>query len=167
MSFFKSFGIITGYPLKGKKYNFLDITQRDNTLKSIRDNNTFYFNYTVNDGETPEVLADRIYSDVSLYWVMMLYNERHDVNTDWPVSQLALSRFITREYGAGNENAPHHYESIATNAWVDVDWLSYDKRTVTNTEYETDLNDAKREIKVLLPEYVGVFVSQHQTRTRG
>ena len=61
--------------------------------------------------------------------------------------------YITDKYGANNISDVHHYV-MTDNKSIIVDWdatkVSNGTYTaVTNLEYETDLNDAKRQIAIL------------------
>ena len=35
-------------------------------------------------------------------------------------------------------------------------------RSITNYDYETKLNEGKRRIRILKPEYIGAFISEHK-----
>ena len=56
--------------------------------------NSSYYNYQVLDGETPDILADRIYSDINLYWVILVVNNINDPRWEWPLSTAALNLYI-------------------------------------------------------------------------
>ena len=117
---------------------------------------TSYYNYQILDGETPDILADRIYSDINLYWVILVANNIFDPRWEWPLSINALNTYITDTYGAGYETDIHHY----INEYGDVVHSSYagTKTAISNITYETNLNEARRNIVMLKPIFVGKFV---------
>lgn len=160
MSYFKRFPVIKGYDIIGRTFNMMDITRRTGFLGNVQNDETTYIPYTIEDGETPIHLADRLYDDVDLYWVILMFNNMMDITTDWPLDNNSLNTYINRVYI--DPNAVHHYESIATNAVVDNNiHPSYDTIPITNYEYEVSVNDAKRDIKVPIPEVVDQIVREH------
>lgn len=109
--------------------------------------------YYVSDGDTPELIAYKEYGDVNLHWVILLANDIVDLNKEWPLSTEDLILYITDKYGANNISDVHHYV-MTDNKSIIVDWdatkVSNGTYTaVTNLEYETELNDAKRQIAIL------------------
>lgn len=159
MPYFKRFPVVKGYEIVGRTFDVMDITRRTGFLQTVKNNEALYIEHEVEDGESPIVLADRIYDDSDLYWVIMLFNDVYDINEDWPLDYVSLESYIARVYN--DRNGIHHYESIATGAIVDSDWPEYDKRTVTNYEYEVERNDQKRKIRVPVPEAVSQLVREH------
>lgn len=164
MSYFKRFPFIKDYEIQDRTYTGMDITRRTGIKDKDLLNPDVYIEYDVGEGETPEMLADRVYDDASLYWVIMMFNDIHDISSDWPLTQVALDKFVNRIYD--NINDTHHFESVATGAWVDSDHPDYDRIIVTNYEYEIQVNENKRTIRVPTPEYVGTIVSQHNELIR-
>lgn len=165
MSYFKHFPIVNGYRMGGNEYLITDITRRTGFDFSGFDPDRVSIEYSIKEGETPEMIADRMYDSADLYWIIMMFNQIHDINDGWPLSQAALDLYIDRKYT--DPNAIHHYESIATGLVVDSDHVSYDRLPVTNSEYEYNLNETKRNIRLLDPEYVGYIKSQHRALIRG
>ena len=114
-----------------------------------------YDEYDIQDGETPEIIADKLYNDSTLHWIILISNEILDPRFDWPLSTNALANYVTDKYGVGNEHALHHY----VNDYGDVVHSSYagTKYEVNNTDYENEQNETKRRIKVLKSKYVPQF----------
>ena len=138
----------------------MNITARNKFVAKYKNDPNYFYEHTITEGETPEIIADKFYDDVELVWVIMIFNDMMNVYNDWPADQYTLSQFIDEKYD--NPYAIHHYVAASTGAIVDLDYPSYDRVPVTNTEYEIALNDSKRKIKLLLPELVGQAVTQHK-----
>jgi len=139
----------------------IDLTRRTAVLTEARNDPRTYIEYDVQEGETPEMLADRMYDSPDLYWVIMMFNELHDINQSWPLTTVALERYITRAYD--DPNGIHHYESASTGARVTSNHPLYDRVPVTNYEFEMRANEAKRRIKLPIPDLIGSIVSQHNS----
>jgi hypothetical protein len=118
---------------------------------------TAYDDYDIQDGDTPEIVSDKVYNTVDLYWTILIANQILDPRWDWPVASNALSQYITDKYGVGNENGIHHY----VNTDGDIVHSSYAgvKSSVTNTMYEDGLNEAKRRISLIKPQHLQQFLS--------
>ncbi len=136
----------------------------------------FYNQYDIEDGETPEFVSERVYNTPHYHWAIMLYNGKFDYIEDWPRSSFALSEYITDKYGDGHEHDQHviynnpHYVDNNDNVFYrlnpitseDISLSVYGSRVVTNTEYETILNDSKRRIKLLDPALMSQVVNEYQ-----
>jgi hypothetical protein len=124
-----------------------DITQNVRIRTQILENITLYDEYDIKDGETPEIVAEKIYGSPEYHWVVMLCNHRFDYINDFPLSTNNLEEHITQKYGAGNEYNVHHY--IDSNGNI-VD--SSQGTPVSNYQFEDDENEKKRRIKLISPE---------------
>tara|TARA_Y100000034_G_C6882031_1_gene404322 strand:+ start:865 stop:1917 length:1053 start_codon:yes stop_codon:yes gene_type:complete len=68
--------------------------------KTLNDSSNFKF-YTVSDGETPEMVAFKIYNDSFLWWVVLLANGIINKDEEWPKSIQEINR-IFDEFLDGN-----------------------------------------------------------------
>lgn len=159
MSYFKRFPFITDYKIQGKKYTGQDVTRRTAFLSEVKENPNAYQDYEIRDGESPHMIADRAYDNPDYYWIILLFNDRHDEIEDWPLDQLSLDSYIKRKYD--DPNGIHHWEAISTGAWVCLQHPEYDRIPITNSEWEMRLNEEKRKIKIPLPAYVLSIVNEH------
>jgi len=156
--YFEKFPLIR-YSLDGGLTTFL-MTDFFRRVKADRINiqsSLAYDEYDVHQGETPEILADKLYGDSNFHWVILIANEIIDPRWDWPLDEVILKRYVEDKYGLANIYATHHYE----NAAGDVVHSSYvlTKTAVNNYEYEIIKNEAKRRISVIKPQYLNAFVT--------
>jgi hypothetical protein len=70
-----------------------------------------YYEYQLADGDTPEILAHKLYGDPNLHWVLLITNETIDPRFDWAQTEISLTNYIRDKYGAAKVNAAHHYEN--------------------------------------------------------
>ena len=138
----------------------MNITARTQILNAYKSDENVYYEHSIIDGETPEVIADKFYDDVEMAWTILLFNDIYNVYTQWPVDSETLNQYIDDTYEV--PYGVHHYVSAATGNIVSESHAAYDRVPVTNTEYEYEENDAKRKIKLILPELIGQVVSQHK-----
>lgn len=142
----------------------VNLTTRADLISAVRDDPAYFYEYVVEEGESPELIADRFYDDIELAWVVLMANQIVNVFEEWPKSYHELEEYIREKYP--NPNGIHHYESISSGVIVDSDYPLYDRRPVTNTEYEERLNDEKRNIKLILPDFIGDVISMHKELMR-
>ena len=143
---------------------------------------TLFTKYKVQGNERPDNVAYKIYNDPSLDWIVLLSNNIINIQTEWPMPQYELDRYLLDKYGSYEKlNETHHYETIEiTNSsgvkiveeglTVDsdfsvtfYDWMIDSLETksgitnpVTNYEYEMKKEDEKRNIFLLKSDYVHV-----------
>jgi len=124
-------------------------------------------NYYVLDGDTPDIVASKLYGNPKYHWILFLVNDMINPYDEWPRTDNELKDYVNRKYGSGNSGALHHY-SVANSEpelVVDFDEAGVANGTiieVTNYDYEYSLNQEKRQIKILRPKFVGDFVAQYK-----
>lgn len=87
-----------------------DITTNIRFRKEILENITLYDEYDILEGETPEMIAEKVYGNAELHWVIMLANQRYNYLEDYPMSSSELYNYCVDVYGVDNLNVIHHYE---------------------------------------------------------
>jgi hypothetical protein len=123
--FFRPYPTIS-YRVPGTNRNIpvTDITRRFSVVNFIRNNRVTFDEYTVQDGERPDIIAHGYYDDSTLDWLVLLTNEIHDPYYEWPLSYEQFNLMILQKYrGYGTNNSDlatisyvnqtvHHYEQI-------------------------------------------------------
>jgi hypothetical protein len=95
----------------GKDYRVItDVTRNVRLRKQILENIALYDTYDIVDGDTPEIISEKIYGTPLYHWVIMLVNQRYDYINDFPLTQRELDEFIERKYGENKAQQIHHYE---------------------------------------------------------
>ena len=166
--YFSSFPIIP-YDSKGD-LQFKDVTnllRRVGMRTKLKTNTFLYDTYDVKEGETPEMIAHKLYGDPELHWIVLLVNEITDRYHQWPMSGMQFLDYINDKYS--NPDGIHHYETAQTSGDTkikievenDVDEDAYTGLTpITNREYEQNEQDKKRKIRLVDPSFVEQFVDE-------
>jgi len=128
-----------------------DITKNVRLRNEILSNITLYDEYDIRYGDTPEIIAEKVYGSAEYHWVVMLCNLRYDWINDYPMAQPELDRYVTQKYGSGNEYATHHY--IDSNGF-EVDSDNAEATSVSNYSYEDSQNESKRRIKLISSKFL-------------
>ena len=136
----------------------------------VRTTTLLYDTYDVKEGETPEMIADKLYDDPELHWVILFVNNITDRYHQWPMNFGQFNTFIADKYS--NIDAVHHYEisqtSGDTSVKIDIgtDTTGYseaDLTTITNREFEEERQDTLRQIRLLDRSYIEQFVQEFET----
>ena len=173
MSYFSKFPLIT-YDIKNNgNYKLLpDILRRVKQRSSIKSGQFIFDAYDVRNGEKPEDIAYKWFGDAELHWVILMTNNVTDRYYGWPMNDVQFAEFLTDKYGAGSEDAIHHYEltqdsgrttSKGPNDYsylVEVTSDTDNASSVSNREYEEREQDRKRSIRLLNPTFLSDFLQE-------
>ena len=173
MSFFNRFPKI-GYDIKGNKtYKLLpDILRRVKIRSAINSSSMLFDKYDVRNGERPEDIAFKWFGDAELHWVILMTNNVTDRYYQWPLNDVQFAEFLTDKYGAGSEDAIHHYEVTRDSGRttgqgpsdyshkVEVNSDADNASSISNREYEEREQDKKRQIQLLSKSVLGDFLSE-------
>lgn len=224
-SFFDKFPLIR-YQISGVKYSSFQTIRnllfRTAVIREALSNSSSYIRYIIRDGDTPEILASKIYGDPQAHWMILYANDMIDAQYDWPLTSTVFTKYMADKYRAAAEadrgttledyeviawtqdttNIPsyHHYEKVVrqenqvaqvttetrfvinksklTDNELDVPYDYYDdladvqdvtpvnleidgqtviqtiyRNAVTYYDYENELNEAKRTIRIIKKEY--------------
>jgi hypothetical protein len=113
--------IFTYYPKVAYKIDdFNSLRAIDITVASkIKDYTKVYKNisynpYVIQDGETPDYVAYKLYDNPGYDWVVLLANDIKSVYDDWPKSSVTFNNFIIEKYGsltASMSTVKYYYDS--------------------------------------------------------
>ena len=139
-----------------------DILLRVKVRDYVKNNRAWFAKYIISDGVTPEMVAFNIYGRAAYHWIVLLLNQITNPYYDWPLKRKDFFAFINSKYS--NPSAVHHYEipqqSGDTNVKIKVESTVAGAVEVTNQEYEENLQEKKREIRILKPEFIGRFTTE-------
>ena len=85
-------------------------------LKKIVNNMASYYTYTVEDSETPEIVAEKNYGNPNAGWIVLYANQIFDPQFDWPLGYDAFKNYIELKYGSLEKatQGVHHVEKVVT-----------------------------------------------------
>ena len=157
--YFENFPVIT---YKSKEVT--NLLRRIAIRSKVKTNTLFFDTYDVKEGETPEIIADKLYGDPQLHWVIMIVNNIVDRYHGWPMFGNQFLDYVNEKYS--NPSATHHYEIAQSSGDTSVkinigtDNTDYPTATaITNFEFEQTDQDNKRKIRLLDPRFTDDFVA--------
>lgn len=90
-----------------------NIFSRAKVRNGILKNLTGFKPYYIKDGERPDTIAEKIYGDSELDWVILTTNNITNLNEQWPLENNTLYKYLLDKYGSEeNLRGIHHYETV-------------------------------------------------------
>lgn len=177
--YFKNMSNIV-YPIGEKSVIAKDIFKRVGS-KRPQLNKIGLISYYIEDGDTPEIVAKKIYNNVFYHWTILIVNDIVNPYEEWPKNERTLLEYVKDKYGVDNVYNNYHYVLTSsmvkkvidadseytmeqTHTVVDYDAAkiaSGEYTAISNYDYELRLNDDKRQIFLINNNYMPEFVSQY------
>tara|TARA_B100001113_G_scaffold30355_2_gene21819 strand:+ start:843 stop:1382 length:540 start_codon:yes stop_codon:yes gene_type:complete len=166
------------YDLKGND-NFKlvpDIFRRIKVRSKMKDNLSMLDKFDIDSGDSPESVAYKVYGNTDYFWVICLLNNIVNRFYDWPLDEYSFQKYISEKYT--NPDAIHHYEKPQSSGetesqgpgdyshMIEVNSTVVGAQAVSNAEYERRIQDEKRQIQILQPQYLSAFVSEFRKLIR-
>ena len=170
----------SAYDYQVVKNIFKRAVLRDDVFDEV----TAFTKYSVEGDERPDQVAFNFYQDPNLDWVVLTTNNIVHVRDEWPMGNQDFLTYLNEKYTAEELANIHHYETdilrdsrgrlihpqgltVPSNYsinFLDNGVLRTESKITSFTflEHETNLNDAKRNINILKPEYLTVFLEDFE-----
>lgn len=142
------------YSTQTKAFLMSDITRNIRFRRDVLANIVVYDEYDIVDGETPEIVAEKIYGSSQYHWVIMMANERYDYLNDFPMTYVALQQFIQDKYGAEADSVRYYTDSNG----YQVNSDSPGATSISNRQWEENNNESKRRIKIVSKELLSIIL---------
>lgn len=162
-----------------------NLFKRSKLREDIFGNLTFFTKYSIIGDERPDNVAEKVYSDASMDWIILLSNNILNVYDEWPMTQESFDKYLLEKYGSyQNIYNIHHHETVEirdslgniilrpgiivpsgfTLTYFDAGLgqevtNTSTKVIVTNYEYESKIDDDKRNIFILKSNYVPIILN--------
>ena len=146
----------------------------------IFDEITAFTKYSVVGDERPDQVAYQFYNDSGLDWVILATNNIIHVRDEWPMGNQDFLTYLNAKYTEAELSNIHHYETEIIRdssgtliqpegktvpAGYTVNFLDNGNlrteskiKSFSFLQHETNLNDSKRDINILKPEFLGLFL---------
>jgi hypothetical protein len=117
------------------------------------DNSVIYYQYTISDGETPEIVAHKFYGSAEKHWIVLKMNKIVDVKSEWPMDTESFANVVDAKYANNGislgqtgyqwaQSHVHSYYMIETRTFTvtgekTVDTIEIDAQTYANVNLST------------------------------
>ena len=168
----------------GDQVRVKNLFRRIKLREDIFQDTTVFEKYQIRGDDRPDNIANQFYGRPDYDWIVLVSNNIVNIQTEWPMPQNTFDTFILNKYGTyQNANAVRHYETREVKntqgvtivpagqivdkgysytyyeefqqAFVDTGDITVE---VTNYDYETRIEEAKRNIFLLKRRYLPVIL---------
>jgi hypothetical protein len=163
---------------------FTNLLARSSIVSSLLTNPLLFYSYDIQENDTPEIIAHKYYKNMSRFWVVLFSNQLLDPQWDWPMESSVFNQYLTNKYPSNLYAVHHYEKIVKktdnisrtlTTENIIIDEETYNnlvestetytlssgsvtvnitKNIVDNYTYELNLNESKRNIKLLNSSYV-------------
>ena len=156
-----------------------NIWKRGELLSEFKQSLTLFNEYIVQNGERPEDISTQIYNNPFYNWTIIIINDITDYYAQWPRSVRQLQEYVDNKYtnSAGTKHyittevtddngniicpagkiVPQTFQVAYYNGSTTV--TANPTVSVSNYQYEEELNAKKEKIQIVRPEVIEDFVS--------
>ena len=125
MEYFSALPFLTTTDGNGNSIVLRNLLVRTGLIPQLAKNPLLMYRYAVQDGDTPEIVANKYYGSPFRYWIALYGNpQMMDPQSDWPLSTKNFTIYLQDKYATsanGTANVlsytlgtVHHYEKVIT-----------------------------------------------------
>lgn len=155
----------------------------------IFENLAYFTKYKIIGDERPDNVAEKVYGNPNLDWIVLMCNNIINVQTEWPIPQDSFHEYLVEKYGSESAvyNGVHHYETkevkdqdgkvilqaglivpqnFTFRFYSDGQYFTTTSSSiisVTNYDYELQQETEKRNIFLIKSNYVNIVIDEAET----
>jgi hypothetical protein len=127
-----------------------NLLARAELVQNLMTNPLMFYEYNIQDGDTPDIVASKYYGDSYRYWLVLFSNQILDPQWDWPLSSQQFTLYLNNKYSvAANANTVLAYTSSTV----------YEYRKIITTTDETSLTTTSKTYIIDEPSYLATLPS--------
>ena len=164
----------------GSAITVTNILNRFKLHDDARDQTEIFYPYQLQDGDRPDVVAEKYYGNANYAWLVLFSNNIVDPVKEWPLYGTDFRNYLVTKYGSiesANTTVKKRYKvlsaafrkidgTVIPKRRLEIDETTYntlseaDRELQTAYEYEVEVNDDKRKIHLLDSSYLSVITDQ-------
>ena len=119
-----------------------NLMSRATLVEELQNNSMLFYKYNIQDGDTPEIIAEKYYDDAYKYWIVLYSNQILDPIWNWPLPYSQFLDFINNKYATDSAAAgktPFEYTQTTVYEYEKL-ITTFDSYSETKTEKIIPLN---------------------------
>ena len=164
----------------GSVITVTNILKRFKIHDDARDQTEVFYAYQLQDGDRPDVVAEKYYGNANYAWLVLFSNNIVDPVKEWPLYGTDFTNYLKSKYGSielANTTTKKRYKvlsaafkkidgTVIPKRRVEIDETTFntlseaDKEFQTAYEYEVEVNDDKRKIHLIDGAYLSIITDQ-------
>jgi hypothetical protein len=186
MAYFDNFPKVSLLSFSDNRSSSSDYVESTNIFKrgKIRDDffqvAATFDRFSIRGDDRPDNVANILYGNPELDWIILLSNNILNIRDEWPMNGMDFQRYIDNNYSPEQLAEVHHYETVErrdpedkllqqsglvvdgnstfTYSYKGINYTDTGTTSVSYLEYETQKNDAKRNIFALKSMYIDTIM---------
>ena len=121
-----------------------NILTRAKLVEKLQNNPMLFYKYAIQDGDTPEIVAEKYYDDPFKYWIILYSNQIMDPLWGWPLPYEQFLKYIDSKYADDATNAgqtPFAYTNTVVQEYQKIT-TTVDNYSETTTTQNTSVDFA-------------------------
>ena len=164
----------------GSVVTVTNILKRFKIHDDVREQTEVFYPYQLQDGDRPDVVAEKYYGNANYAWLVLFSNNIVDPVKEWPLYGTDFTNYLKSKYGSielANTTTKKRYKvlsaafkkidgTVIPKRRVEIDETTFntlseaDKEFQTAYEYEVEVNDDKRKIHLIDVAYLSIITDQ-------
>jgi len=138
MKFFNSFPKI----LDNNNNYVTNLIVRTDLIPSLMDNASLFYQYDMQDGDTPEIIANKYYGDPYRYWLFLYSNNIMDPQWDLALSDANFNIYLNSKYAeaamAMDQSAIEYTQTTINGYYKTISTYDTISQTTSSNDYQID-----------------------------
>tara|TARA_R100001460_G_scaffold90148_1_gene131725 strand:- start:247 stop:972 length:726 start_codon:yes stop_codon:yes gene_type:complete len=101
---------------KNSSFDYIEIKnifRRAKLSDFLGESVTLFNKYIIKDGDRPDTIADDLYNDTTLDYIVILVAGITNIQHEWPLQDFQMYEYALQKYGSEEKmNEIHHYETL-------------------------------------------------------
>lgn len=138
MFYFNSLPKVVTPDQNGNSIVLTNILTRATLLNEFQNNPMLFYQYSIQDSDTPEIVAEKYYNSPYRYWIVLYSNNILDPLWDWPLRQEQFLDYINEKYKVEAESVsmtPFEYTNATVYAYQKITKTTNLDNLTENTIY--------------------------------
>ena len=132
-----------GYPIL-----MTNLLARASMVQELLNNPMQFYEYAIQESDTPEIVAEKYYGDPFKYWIVLFSNQILDPIWEWPMSYASFLQYLDSKYATEASDAGktpfeytnttvYEYKKIITTTDVYTATETVKEVSITQSDYNT------------------------------
>jgi len=98
MYYFNTFPKVLTVDYNGNGILLTNIMKRVELMPSLKDNSLAFYSYDLQEGDTPDIVANKYYGNSYRYWLPLFSSQIIDPQWEWPLDSKSFDLYLANKY---------------------------------------------------------------------
>jgi hypothetical protein len=131
MMYFETLPKINTSDYKGSAITMTNLISRVEVIQSLLNDPLLFYTYDIQEGDTPEIVADKYYGNSYRYWLVLFSNQLFDPQWDWPLTSRQFGDYLYAKYKV------HDYQTYAEVIAITQQEFGEYRQVITTVDNQT------------------------------